>query len=613
VLSSEFLFAQSRGDYIYKFNRSTGALDRVLTQIGLAFENEIIKFEVSQDGQTALILTNDNKPEFHLWDLQNDSKLRTINYGAQNLFRTGSEKELLALKLSPDGRYVIGGKVGLFAWNTETGQQRQLTKPGPEMPRSPVSSIEFINQSSRFLVSWKDRIDRFDLNNTGAGERFNTRAVAYNKNEPNLLDATEVDGRTLVLVRSIAKSNRNFGIALLELDSQNTIARFDSARFASFSRLGTADVLIVSKPAGKQSDILLGDQQNSLSSVIKKWNASTKRIEPVDIGKAIQGRFDNHFRVVEKAYESNGNITLQTSNRSRTNSNRRDWNTVSVMSDLTIGPLRVIAKPKLEFHDTAGDRAISLDNGTVRFWQLSETSVQPDGVLDGYFHSCTLSDDEKTLILIPYQSRRAIAINPQSGEELYRIDAKGDSNIRSAGLSIDSTQIAIGMDNGGVELWEAGVDGKTKLIEELAVDSAPIEQIGFSDSGVSLLALAPRSGLATVLHRNDDRWQQVKLGHIDGQHIVAADVSADGSRVVTGSQGGRLTIWNSEISKLAQANESSQQNGERELYSLQNKHQSEISFVRFLLDQSGESKIVSADVSSGENSYFVWKSKQAKR
>ena len=613
VLSSEFLFAQSRGDFVYKFNRSTGVLDRVLTQIGSAFKNEIIKFEVSQDGRTALIVTNDTKPEFHLWDLQNDSKLRTIDYGAQNLFRTGSEKELLALKLSPDGRFVIGGKVGLFAWSTETGQQRQITKPGPEMARSPVSSIEFINQSSRFLVSWKDRIDRFDLNNAGAGERFNTQDVAYSKNESNLLGATEVDGRTLVLVRSIAKSNRNSGIALLELDSQTTIARFDSARFASFSRPGSADVLIVSKPKSKLSESLLGDQQDNSSSVIKKWNASTKRLETIDIGDTLQDHFDNRFRTVEKAYESNGGITLQVSNRNRTNSTRRDWNTVSIKPDMTIGPLRIIAEPKLEFHGTAGNRAISLDSGTVRFWQLSETSVQPDGVLDGFFHNCTLSNDEKTLVVIPYQSNRVIAIDPQSGEELYRIDTTGDSNVLSAALSIDSSQIAIGMESGSVELWEIGVGGETKLQKELDVDDSPIDHVGFSDNGNSLLALASQSGRTTVLHRNQDRWQQVKLGRIDGQYIVAADVSADGSRVVTGSQEGRLTIWNSEISKVAQANEASQTNEERELYNLQNKHQSEISFVKFLLDQSGESKIVSADVSSGENSYLIWKTKQSKR
>jgi len=93
VLSSEFLFAQSRGDFVYKFNRSTGALDRVLTKIGTTFKNEIIKFEVSQDGRTALVVTNDTKPQFHLWDLQNDSKLPVPHWigkrvvGAQTLPR----------------------------------------------------------------------------------------------------------------------------------------------------------------------------------------------------------------------------------------------------------------------------------------------------------------------------------------------------------------------------------------------------------------------------------------------------------------------------------------------------------------------------------------------
>ncbi len=614
VLSSKFLFAQSRGDFVYKFNRSTGELESVLTRIASEFKNEIIKFEVSTDGRIALLVTSDTKPEFHLWDLRNDSKLRTIDYGAQNVFGTGSEKVLLALKLSPDGRFVIGGKVGLFAWSTETGERQQLTKPGPEMARGPVSSIEFINESSRFLVSWKDRIDRFDLN--GGSERFNTKEVAYNKNEPNLFGAIEVGGRTLVLARSISKSNRNSGIQLLDLDSQTTIATFESARFASFSGSGSGDVIVVGKASTDkaQSDLANGIEllrsDPRKSSLVKKWSATTRRLEPIDIERALQNHFDGRFRVVEKAYQTNGKITLQMSNKNRNNSSRRDWNTVSIEPDMTVGPLRVIAKPKIDFHATVGDRAISLDSGTVRFWKLGATSVQPDGVLNGFFRSCALSDDEKTLIVVPHQSNRVIAIDPQTGQELYSIIASSESNVVAVDLSIDSRQIAIGFENGGLEIWNIGLGGGTELQHELAIDDSAIELVNFSDSGNSLLALAPGTGMAFVLHRNLEQWQRVGLGHIDGQEIVAADVSADGKRVVTGSREGRLTIWNSEVSQVAELAEPVEQNEERELYNLQNKHQSAISFVKFLSDESGESKIASADVSSGENSYLIWKSKR---
>ena len=614
VLSSEHLFAQSRSDFIYKFNRQTGALDRVLTKIGSAFKNEIIKFEVSQDGRVALVVTNDTKPEFHIWDLQNDSKIRTVDYGAQNVFGTGSQKELLALKLSPDGQFVIGGKVGLFAWSTQTGEPRQLTNSGPDTARSPVSSIEFLNQSSRFLVSWKDRIDRFDLNGAGGSQRFNTREVAYSKNEPNLFGAIEVNGRTLVLVRSIAKSGRSSGIKLIELDTQQTIATFESARFASFSQSRTGDVIVVSKsnqkPAAEKGSSPVLDKPVS-GSIIQKWSASTRRLEPVST-PTLASDFDGRFSVIQKAFLADDKITLQVSNRNRNNSTRRDWNTISINPDKTIGALRVIAQPKLDFHATAGDRAISLDSGTVRFWSLSQDSVQPDGVLPGFYRSCTLSDDEKTLIVVAHRSKRAIAVDPQTGKERYRIQTESDSNIVSADLSIDSGLIAIGLENGGLEIWEVGSDGETELQTESALDDEfPVEHVCFSDNADLLLAVVPQSGVAFVIRKTQDDWQTIGLGHIDGQSIVAADISPDGNRVISGSQTGRLTIWNSEVSKVERATKAPLRNEERELYSLQNKHQSAISFVKFAPEKSGELNIISADVSSGENNYLVWKSKKA--
>ena len=226
-----------------------------------------------------------------------------MNYGAQNVFGTGSEKELLALKLSPDGQYVIGGKVGLFAWSTQTGQRQQLTTPGPEMARSPVSSIEFLNQSSRFLVSWKDRIDRFDLGRSDS-ERFNTQQVAYSKNEPNLFGATEVAGRTLVLVRSTSKSSRNSGIRLIDLDSQKTIKTFESARFASFAQSGSGDVIVVNK-SNQKSDAAASKRtvlgQTTSTSTIQKWNASTRRLEPVQVSDTLRDQFDGRFSTIQKS------------------------------------------------------------------------------------------------------------------------------------------------------------------------------------------------------------------------------------------------------------------------------------------------------------------------
>ena len=482
--------------------------------------------------------------------------------------------------------------------------RRQLTNPGPEMARSPVSSIEFLNQSSRFLVSWKDRIDRFDLSGAGGSQRFNTRDVAYSKNEPNLFDAIQTGGRTLVLVRSTSKSGRSPGIKLIDLDSQTTIATFESARFASFSQSRSGDVIVVSKP----------NQKSATGSILQKWNASNRKLEPIQISDSLADDFDGRFSVIQRAYLDGDKITLQVSNRNRNNSTRRDWNTISIdadkTTDTTIGALRVIAQPKLDFHATAGDRAITLDSGTVRFWRLSQSSVQPDGVLPGFYRSCTLSDDEKTLVVVARRSKRAIAIDPQTGEERFEIQTESDSNIVAADLSIDSSQIAVGLENGSLEIWSVTTDGETELEDELDLDELPVEHVRFADNADSLLAVVPGSGIAFVLHKTKDKWQTIGLGHIDKQNIVTADISPSGDRVISGSQAGRLTIWNSEVSKTELSAKASLRNEERELYNLQNKHQSEISFVKFVPNQSGELNIISADVSSGENNYLIWKSKQ---
>ena len=612
VLSANYLFAQSRSDFIYQFDRKTGALDRVLTKIGSAFKNEITKFEVSQDGRIALVVTNDSKPEFHIWDLKNDSKLRTVDYGAQNVFGTGSEKELLSLKLSPDGQYVIGGKVGLFAWSTQTGQRRQLTNPGPETARSPVNSIEFLNQSSRFLASWKDRIDRFDLGGAGGSQRFSTRKVAYSKNEPNLFGAIEVGGRTLVLVRSIAKPGRNSGIELIELESQNTIASFESARFASFSQSRNGDVIVVSESTPQQetnTDSELVIEEPAANSIVKKWSAATQQLETIAIS-ALADNFEGRFSTIQRAFLADGKITLQVSNRNRSSSSRRNWNTISIKSDQTIGALRVIAQPKVDFHASAGDRAITLDSGTIRFWKLGQDSVQPDGLLPGFYRSCTLSRDEKTLIVVAHQSNNVTAVDPQTGEQRFDIQTESDSNVVAADLNSDSAMVAIGLENGTVEIWKVDSEGNTKLLDQYDLDSLPVEHVCFADKADSLLAVTPKNGTAFVVQKNRDQWQTVELSHTDGQRIVAADISPDGSRVISGSQAGRLTVWNSEVAKI-QETAKSVQNEERELYSLQNKHQSEISFLRFVPDDSGETNIFSSDINSGENSYLIWKSKTA--
>jgi len=63
----------------------------------------------------------------------------------------------------------------------------------------------------------------------------------------------------------------------------------------------------------------------------------------------------------------------------------------------------------------------------------------------------------------------------------------------------------------------------------------------------------------------DPQWISVRLSHSDNDAIQSVDISADGTRVVTGSAKGRVTLWNTE-SQVGSAND--RDSSERELLSL---------------------------------------------
>ena len=599
ILSDDYVFAQSRGDYIYRFNRTNGNLDGVLTSLAQEFEKEVVKFEVSKTGTTALVVTDERAPRFHVWDLVNDRKIRTVNYGADNVFGTGSQKELLALTISPDGKWIIGGKVGVFAWSTQSGGARQLTRPSPENARSAISAIKFINDGTRFVVSWKDRIDAFDLNNLASTRSFTTKDVTYNKNESNLYGVREQGNRIFILARSIATTGKQSGINLIDLQSQTTVAEFDAARFASFAD-GSNDVIVVNKSTNQSN--------RSKKTLVQKWNSSTRATEDINTD-SLQGRFEGRFSVIETAFMSDNQITLQTSTKNENSSIRRDWNTISLNADETLGAVRIIAKPKLQYHVTSGDRSITLEHGNIRLWKLFNNSVQPDGIVEGDFECCELSPDEKTLAAVPSGTNKAILFDPKSGKKLQQYSLKNESPITAIAWSGNGNSLAFGSQNGSVEVLKA-TDGKLEYDSSIPVSKVPISKITFANASNSILAISQKAGIAHALQRSEDEWIKVTLGHIDDKQIVTGDLDPTGTRAVTGTLDGRLTLWNSESSKSTSADDGPKV--ERELYNFQNQHQSAIQFVEFLESSNGDIEVASSEANSGDNQFLLWKSKPLK-
>ena len=599
VLTDRFLLAQSRDDYFYKYNRTTGNLESVLTK--LRASAKIVKFEASSDGQTALVIYNDGKPEFQIWDLSTQTKTRTIDYGKENVFGTGTDKELLTFKLSPNGRWVVAGKVGVFVWSTQTGERQTLNQSQSQLARNAVSAINFLGADDKFIASWKDRVDLYDLSSASAPRRFNTSKISYSKNEPNILDARTVGGRTLILARATQSAGSRGGIVLVELESNTTLANFESARFASFSRANLNDVVVVNKPGSE--------------NLIERWSRSSGNTQPISLsgldGIGGEDSLSGPFRAINRAFESvNGELILQSSTKGQRGSIARDWNTVSVNpSDANfVSALRVIAKPKVDFCGVANNRAVTLESGTIRFWNLANRSVQPDGVTPGYYRSCSLWHDGTILMAVPKIGNEVVGIDSQSGAIKFRLTT-ADSPVKAV-FAHASNRIAIGNSKGQVEFWNVEAGEPVKSNELISISDSKINDISFSETGNSLVIVSDH-GSAYVSHRIDSGWgRPIKFTPIDEQRIVASDISKNGRRIVTGTESGRLTIWNSETSSEATADgsiaQTPEQDSERELLTLSNQHQSPVRFAKFLTNAKGETQIVSAESQSGENQFLIW-------
>ncbi len=601
-LADDFVFAQSRQDFFYRFNRRSGAIEKVLIdlappQVPGEPTVEITGFDVSSDGRIAVVTTSRPAPEFEIWDLESQTRLHTINYGEDSIFGRNTEKQLRQFHVSPDGKWVVAGKVGVFAWSTDTGLQRRLLQPGADLARSSISAICFVPGTSQFVASWKDRIDLFDLEVDGPAKRYSVPQLSYNNNEPNILDGAVFDGQILLLIRATADAKDDSGIILYDLRSQTELKAFEDAKVASFCD-GIAKQLLVVKE-------ISGDSRTF------RYEVDSAELAEIDFGLNSENR--ERFRNVRNIKQfSDGSLILQSTVRNAVNPVRPNWNSISFRKDLASGPLRVFAKPKIEYCAVASDTVLTLDSGKLRFWRVRENGIRPDGVFEGNYRHCRLSPDEKTIALVPEDDPgRILLVDLKRRSEFARITTEL-SGTSSLAWSSNSSKIAVGQTTGAVEIWETQANQidfqKTATLPSMA---QAVSTVAFSGDGTALLAVHANEGLARVCRLNAfNRWQSVIIRPEDGQALIDGDIAWDGNRIVTGAANGRLTIWNTSI-RVDQRNIQTNQSGasataERKLLELEKMHDSPIQFVQFNKNSKSETEIVSAETDAGDNRYLIW-------
>ena len=611
VASDEYVFAQSAEDYLYRYDRASGALDRVLTKLAryLNRRERIVDFQVSDDGQVALIQTDSDEPKFLLWNLQQDQLIREVNYGQQNLFGTGSNKQLPKLSISRDGKWVVGAKVGVFGWPVDSGRLVRLTSNNTLAARSIANSIVFVRNTQQVLVSWRNRIVQFDLDNQQQIASHSLTKISDAQVQDNLLDAIANNGQIQILA---AESTSGGGVLLLSLTDQQQLARFATASFASFA----------TSPTGVS--VIAGGLDEDRKIRLESWSQADARPRQVPLPTVDAPSMARHVIGFERVFVSpQHGILLQTSERNR-GSAKRMWSSLSIDTALpgdasettSLGPLQVLSKPSITHVVAQTKQAATLASGQVHFWKLSDKGVKPDGVFGGRVTAMQMAPD-KNVLAICTKDNRCLFYDFAKREKRGEVDLKeSEGNVTAIAWQPDSKVIAVGRSTGVIEVINLNANNFADSASSTLQLKTPIQQavssLAYSDDG-SLLATIAGEGKAVLIRARDKKeaidkdgatFNETVYAHTDEQQISAAHLSADGNRIVSGSNTGRITIWNSQPQPKT-TKTVHQATGERELLTLPNLHQSPVSIVRFV-DGHSNKMILSAEQTSGKNEIIAW-------
>jgi len=174
-------------------------------------------------------------------------------------------------------------------------------------------------------------------------------------------------------------------------------------------------------------------------------------------------------------------------------------------------------------------------DGKVLKWDLSaRTSIDLSTDMMN-ITSIDLSNSNRYFAGISDQGK-ALVWNPEQASEKFRIESEG-KRIMSIKFKPDQERIAVGYDDGMVELWD--IPSRIKL-SEFRAHAAEVNDIRFNP-GSSQLATASNDGTLKLWDTDDLKSPPVSFKDSDGP-VIAFEFSPDGSMILSADSGNQPRI-----------------------------------------------------------------------
>ncbi len=552
------------------------AYDQVLRVWEVETGREIKRFSMQSDWVKALAVSPDGLTVLS-GGTNREMRLRNIASGETVLQLDGHSRQINTIQFSTDGRFIIsaGNDRIIKRWDTETGELLNEYRGH----QSPIKSVVY-SKNGKWLTSAAENgeVIVWDVQTKLPVKKFIAHQGAANSvvflEDERLLASSGADGQIFLWdwrqaervgeLKGHEKTVNSIDISvdgrqLLSASDDKTIRIWDLTNQQLIRKIKAhQDKVIGAKFSPNGHFVLSGSSDNSLQlwgavfgNPIMKFEGYASLANSLTFSKDGKWLFSGHQDRTLKLWDMENAENIKTYSRHDASVNSlavsgdKQW-MVSGSSDNTIKLWRVndgLLDRTLEGHQASVNQVLfspdhrqilsaSADR-TIKLWSLEGRILK------------SFVGHKRSVTAIAYAPDGRSFLSASKDKTLRQWNVKTGQYIQ---LNVQPTRInSIQYSNNGQYAVTAGWEAivwempSAKIKTRIPLNDVTVTEIKINQQG-TLLAIADWSGAIKLWDLKNDKFLDIKLGHVAG--VQSIDFSPDGNRLISASMDGTIKLWN---------------------------------------------------------------------